>query len=486
MGPLWDTVKAKPFIWTEQAETAFQKTKLEIAKCTTALGYFDDKAKTIIYTDASPAREPVGSMTAQMVEDASKNDQEMQKLRIAIETDEWLKEMRAFEKLKDELRIEGYLIVRLGALIIPAALRADVLRLAHCDHPGQSAMKSAMRKRVWWLGMAGDADRWVETCPACNLVARPEFPVPLRTTVLPQEPWEKIAVDFNGPHAACGGRSILVIVNYFSRFVVARFVKSTDINSVTTTLESVFEVLGNPASIRSDNGPPYNGAEWKNYCENQGINVEFSTPGHPQQNGLVERYMQLVNKIITIAVETNQDPEKLLREAVDAHNMATQRTTYIAPEVLLFGRSRRRKLPIVGRTAVLVNEDELRSRDAEGKSKMRNREDKKRHARETKLKVGDRVLLKRHLKAKDQTIFDPTHFQVLEGASGDYKIRAPDGRTLKRNVTHLKKIQHRDIQQSEVQGTRVNKQDPKPQQRSRRAPAHLADYVLNSLSKKEN
>ena len=299
--------------------------------------------------------------------------------------------------------------------------------------------------------------------------------------VLPQEPWEKLAIDFNGPHAACGNRLILVIVDYFSRFVVARFVNSTDIDSVTTVLESVFEVLGNPASIRSDNGPPFNGGEWRKYGEVQGISIEFSTPGHPQQNGLVERYMQIINKIITIAVETDQNPEKLLREAIDAHNMATQRTTNIAPEVLLFGRSRRRRLPIVGRTTELVNEGKLRERDATEKDKTKDRENKKRHARPTGIKPGDKVLLKRHAKSKDQTIFDPTHFEVLDGSAGDCQIRASDGRTFKRNVTQLKKIRpniDETIHESEDEDT----PEPRPR-RAKQTPAHLADYVLNPLSK---
>ena len=133
-------------------------------------------------------------------------------------------------------------------------------------------------------------------------------------------------------------------MDYLSRFVIARFVRSIDILSVTFILEPIFELMGNPASIRSDNGPPFNGIDWLEYCKKkkQNIEAEFSTPGHPQQNGLVERYMQVINKTITIAIETNKEPEVALRDAIDSHNMATQRTTNIAPEVLPLGRMRRR------------------------------------------------------------------------------------------------------------------------------------------------
>jgi hypothetical protein len=80
--------------------------------------------------------------------------------------------------------------------------------------------------------MAKDADEFVQNCAACNLAAKPEFPIPMRSSALPQEPWEKLAMDFNGPHARLGGCSIFVMVDYFSRFVAAEMVKSTDMASI--------------------------------------------------------------------------------------------------------------------------------------------------------------------------------------------------------------------------------------------------------------
>jgi transposase InsO family protein len=209
----------------------------------------------------------------------------------AMQVDDWPPELGRYEKIKDELREVNDFITRAVALILPVELRNQTLDLAHLGHPGQSTMKSILRKRVWWPGRPTDVEKWVSNCRSCALTSRSEYPVPMKPTTLPEEPWEKLAVDFNGPHSACGGKSILVIVDYFSRFIIAKFVKSTDIGSVRPVLEETFGLLGNPSSIRSDNGPPFSSAEWKEFCENRSIKPEFSTPGHPQQNGLVERYM---------------------------------------------------------------------------------------------------------------------------------------------------------------------------------------------------
>lgn len=329
-------------------------------------------------------------------------------------------------------------------------------------------MKIAMRKRVWWPGMATEVEKFVAECPSCQLTARPEYPVPMRATQLPDEPWMKLAVDFNGPHAAWRNQSILVLVDYYSRFVLAKFVRSTAMEHVAAVLVPIFEMLGNPKSIRSCNGPPFNGGEWSEFCEKRNIGTEFSTPGHPQQNGVVERYMKMINKIITIAVANNSNCEELLKEAVDAHNMATQRTTNLAPEVLLFGRTRRMKIPLVGRTVVEIDSEKLKLRDQAEKQKTQERENRKRHAREACISEGDEVLLKRQQKSKDQTNFSPTRYKVTKEMRGDCEIEASDGRRFKRNITSLKKLKGNGvIERNAAENTSLAVQDRPKRSRQR-------------------
>lgn len=200
-----------------------------------------------ICTLQSPAATPIGSLTAADMRKATEADAELREASEMLKTGEsegqWPPHLKAYEKVRDELRVENGLLVRLGAIVTPRKLRSRVLDLAHKGHPGQAAMKSIMRKRVWWPGMAKDADEFVQNCAACNLAAKPEFPIPMRSSALPQEPWEKLAVDFNGPHARLGGCSIFVMVDYFSRFVAAEMVKSTDMASIEPALLKYFGIL---------------------------------------------------------------------------------------------------------------------------------------------------------------------------------------------------------------------------------------------------
>jgi putative transposase len=97
--------------------------------------------------------------------------------------------------------------------------------------------------------------------------------------------WDKLAIDFNGPYSSSGGKLIVVLVDYFSRYLFAEFIRSTDFVSLKAFLDKIFARFALPKTIRSDNGPPFNGAEYSIYLESLSIVPEFSTPGFLEQNG---------------------------------------------------------------------------------------------------------------------------------------------------------------------------------------------------------
>lgn len=98
--------------------------------------------------------------------------------------------------------------------MVPKALGTKALRVAHAGHPGQSAMKSIMRKRIWWPEMSMEIERWVLVCNVCISAAQHEPPVLMLRTTFPEAPCDKLVIDYNGKHSSCGGRNILVLVDY--------------------------------------------------------------------------------------------------------------------------------------------------------------------------------------------------------------------------------------------------------------------------------
>lgn len=99
------------------------------------------------------------------IEAATEGDEEMQKLRKAIDEDDWTDEqLKLYTPFKTEFGYTGSLIVRNTSLVIPRVYRDRMLDLAHEGHPGRTAMKSRIRSCCWWPKIDLDVDNYVSKC----------------------------------------------------------------------------------------------------------------------------------------------------------------------------------------------------------------------------------------------------------------------------------------------------------------------------------
>ena len=170
---------------------------------------------------------------------------------------------------------------------MPSKLRARTLGLAHEGHLGAVGTKQNIRTKVWWPGMYKDEERHCKSCHGCQLVAKPDHPEPLRPTSLPDGPWQDLAVDLMGPLPS--GHSILVVVDYYSRFYEVEIVTSTTVERIFDSLEDIFSRHGLPLTIKSDNRPQFRSEKFREYCEKNAILHQKVTPKWAQANREVER-----------------------------------------------------------------------------------------------------------------------------------------------------------------------------------------------------
>ena len=105
-------------------------------------------------------------------------------------------EFKEYLPVRGELSAIGKLVLRGTRIVIPKQLRAQVLKLAHYDHPGIVAMKQRLRTKVWWPGIKKEVDRACKTYHGCQLVSQPSKPEPMTRTELPSAPWQHLAADF--------------------------------------------------------------------------------------------------------------------------------------------------------------------------------------------------------------------------------------------------------------------------------------------------
>jgi len=87
-------------------------------------------------------------------------------------------------------------------------------------------------------------------------------------------------------------RYVFVIVDDYSRFTWTLFLASKDesFEKFLMLLKKIEKRVGNSlVSLRSDHGKEFENSSFIEYCNEHGIDHNFSAPRTPQQNGVVER-----------------------------------------------------------------------------------------------------------------------------------------------------------------------------------------------------
>ncbi|KAK9744597.1 Integrase core domain [Popillia japonica] len=128
-------------------------------------------------------------------------------------------------------------------------------------------------------------------------VARPQHTRdPIVNTELPKTPWENLDIDFAGPYP--GGQYLLILVDEYSRYPVVEVISSLDCKTVSKRLRHIFSMFGLPNTLKSDNAPPFNGAEFTNFLNKLSIKHNRVTPYWLEANGLAERRVKTLKKAL--------------------------------------------------------------------------------------------------------------------------------------------------------------------------------------------
>ena len=199
---------------------------------------------------------------------------------------------------------EADLIIRGNRLVIPTKLRQQVINPAHEGHQGLIKTNKLSREKVWFPKIDTLTEKAVKECLACQSVGQPSKPAPIQPTLIPQQAWDVIYVDFPGPlptkdqHAIIDGRT---------RYPGVEIVHNTSAKSTIQCFESIFSRHGIPRTIVSDNGPPFHGDEFRQYMSTNWIEHRKITPIWPQTNGETETFMKPLTKCLQTAVVEQKD-----------------------------------------------------------------------------------------------------------------------------------------------------------------------------------
>lgn len=396
----------------------------------------DDNYVNLVVTQSCPT-----AITLSELRQICKKDHDIELVKNGIYNNSWDQSINNFKIFEHELCFQDDLLLRGNKIVIPLELRSKVLAAAHEGHPGIVAMKTRLRSKVWWPKIDKDAESYVRACKGCTLVSAPNPPNPMRRREIPAQPWIDVAIDFLGPLPS--GHYLFVVVDYFSRYKEIKITKTIDATHTINILKEIFSRLGAPVSITADNGRQFTSAEFEKFCNEFGIRLFHSIPYWPQQNGEVERQNRDILKRLRISQSLKSNWQDDLLKYLTMYNSTPHSVTGKTPSELFFRRQFRDKLPSLVDLEYGDVDSETKDRDTEIKMKGKEYADRKRHAAESTIEIGEKVYVKNMTKEnKLSTTFNDAPHTVINKNGNDVEVENDsNGQRLRRNIVHLKRVE---------------------------------------------
>uniref|UniRef100_A0A3B3I7K6 Gypsy retrotransposon integrase-like protein 1 n=1 Tax=Oryzias latipes TaxID=8090 RepID=A0A3B3I7K6_ORYLA len=192
-----------------------------------------------------------------------------------------------------DLVLEDGLILKGKRIVIPKALRNDILDILHTGHQGETKCILLARESVFWPGISSTIREMVKGCHVCSMFQPAQQKLPIMQPDLPTRPWEILGSDI----FEFDSHKYLIIVDYSSRFPVVRLLPDISARTVCTYFKSVLGEHGLPSTIIADCDTQYVSEEFKKRYEDSNITLKFSSPCHHQANSVAERAVGTVKAL---------------------------------------------------------------------------------------------------------------------------------------------------------------------------------------------
>ena len=289
--------------------------------------------------------------------------------------------MKPYYVLQKELIFHDGVILRKQELVIPPCLRRSFLRLAHEAHIGIVKCKARLRSKVWWPHIDSEVSPFISECHLCQTTLDHHHPARMMPIPMPESPSLSVAVDLCGPFPT--GETLLILVDYYSRFPFVEILKSTTSATIISKLFEIFSVHGLPETLTSDNRGQFTSNEMESFLKINGITHTRTTPLWPQANGQVERINRVIKKAIQAAINEGRNWKHELDTFLLSYRNTLHCTTGETPSFLLFSRTVRDKLPTVPGTEDASRHNDAVKQNRAQKEKMKTYADMKRRAKPT-------------------------------------------------------------------------------------------------------
>ena len=323
--------------------------------------------------------------------------------------------------VRDELAVQDGIILKGKRCVIPQTLRQKVKEKIHRAHFGIQRCLRRVLEVVYWPSMNQQITDYIEHCDTCNIYASH----PQREPLIVHDV-QKVGCDI----FTLDEKDYLCTVDYYSGYFEIDHLERKTARSIITRLKRHFSNHGIPNLFQSDNGPPFDSQEFRDFAAAYEFELVTSSPNYPQSNGRVENAVKTAKQLMKKSKQAGTDFYLAL---LDWRNTPTEGVG-CSPMQRLCGRRTRTLLPTA--TSLLKPTTTPGVREKLLKKKERQTYYNNRGTRElSPLRKSEAVVMlpsqqaRKWKKAKVEDQVDVRSCAVC----------TEDGRVFQRNRRHLKK-----------------------------------------------
>ena len=228
--------------------------------------------------------------------------------------------------------------------VAPAGLRIKVMQDAHdsrlAGHMGYDKTLRSITQRWWWPGVNADVMQYCRGCHACAQVNVPHHdrPTPMQRMEPVSRPFQRVHIDLlQLPSSIEGHKYALLIVDAFTKWTEAVALPSKEAAAVArATAQQWIARYGVPEKLVSDQGSEFTAEVFKELLGILKLKHVYTTVGHPESNGLVERANRSLLNYFRKYLEDCRDWNNILQFGVFAHNSAFHSSIKTTPFKMMF------------------------------------------------------------------------------------------------------------------------------------------------------
>lgn len=233
-------------------------------------------------------------------------------------------------------------------LLVPKSRRREIMNDCHDNplsgHLGVFKTFNKISEIYYWPRMKSDISRYVLKCEICiaSKASNQLRPGLMGNSKRVEYPFQILSIDLMGPFPRTkkGNTCLLVISDWFSKFVLVHPLRQATAASIVQKIEEVFLLFGVPQIVMCDNGTQFTGKIFKDLMDEYKVQkIWYTAAYHPQSNP-VERSNRVIGTCLRSFVEKDHRSWDLhVYKIAHAIRNAVHEVTGYTPSFLNLGRS---------------------------------------------------------------------------------------------------------------------------------------------------